>query len=187
VNITDAYSRVTAGLTVNVGKFYAPGTSLALGKGTIYSGVLYPVYEDDQSVFVSVVGLVYVLTHECDVEQENVRLFNRDLLICPIIPLEHLVEEYLQTSDEEQTGSFLANLGSRNIPRLLYLPPCPPALVYGGVMYLNHIANTSVHVFRDGDVQLLAAVTSYGLEIVEHVLENHLLRPKAERLAFEQC
>jgi hypothetical protein len=184
MNIDDAYSCVTGSLTVNVGKFYAPGTSLALGKGAMYRPVLYPVYDEEQAIFLSVAGLVYVLTHECDVEQENVRLFNRDLLICPIIPLEHLVEEYLSILNEDHAVSFLTNLGARNIPRLLYVPAWPPVLRYGGVMYLNHIANTSVAVFHAGEAQLIAAVTGYGLEIVERMLENHLLRPKADRLAF---
>lgn len=184
MDLSQAFDCVTKSLTIDVGRFYAPGTSLGLGKGSIFGSVPYPIFDDDRRLFVTAEGLVYVLTHECDIEDENERLFNTDLLICPIIPLQYLVEAHLAELPQTQLVSFLTNLGARRISRLIYLPPCPPDLAYGGIMYLNHIANTSVDVFRDGAARLIGAVTGYGLTIIEQILENHLLRPKADRLAF---
>jgi hypothetical protein len=184
MDIEDAYSAVVNNLTIDVGKFYAPGDSLSLGKGIFYSGVLYPIYDEDQEIYITAQGLVYILTHECDVDPDNERLFNDDLLICPVIPFEHLIESLQVDLSEASLGGFLGNLATRRIYRLIYIPPCPQELPYGGVMYLNHITNTHVSAFERVGVKRLAALTGYGLGIVEPVIENHLLRPKAERLAY---
>lgn len=184
MDIEDAYSAVVNNLTIDVGRFYAPGGNLSLGKGIFYAGVLYPIYDEDQEIYITAQGLVYVLTHECDVDPENERLFNDDLLICPVIPFEHLINSLREFLPDASLGSFLGNLATRRIYRLIYIPPCPQALPYGGVMYLNHITNTHVSAFGREGVTRLAALTGYGLGIVEPVIENHLLRPKAERLAL---
>ena len=184
MQIDDALAYITSNSSVDVGKFYAPGTSLTLGKGTIYDPVLYPIFDEERRVFVTAEGIAYILTHECDIANENDRLFNTDVLICPIIPLEDLLDTLQTELSGPQVAALLGNLGARNIFRLVYLPPIPPELKYGGVMYLNHIANTSVSHLRRENARLIAAVTGYGLEVIEYILENHLLRPKAERLAF---
>src|SRR5688572_21637579 len=91
----DAYRRVAEQLPPDlVGRFYSPGDAVGLGKGKIYDGLAYPLYEPDQGTFATAAGLAYVLTHECDVEPDNERLFNEELLVCPIVPLEHLVQAY---------------------------------------------------------------------------------------------
>lgn len=134
------------------------------------------------SKYLTVSGLVYILTHECDIESENQRQFNEDVLIVPIIPLGDLVEAYLEAGTTEQLTSFLTNLGAKNISRLLYLPPLNLALPHGGVIFLNQITNCHISVFEN--TKSIAVVTAFGLQEIELTLENHLLRPKADRLAF---
>jgi len=51
-------------------------------------------------------------------------------------------------------------------------------------MYLNHITNTHISAFSRQGSETIAAVTGPSLTIVDQTLENHLPRPKAERLAL---
>ena len=184
MDVVDAYDVVRKSITFEVGRFFSSGENLSLGKGKGFTGIRFPIYDEQTNVFKTASGLVLVLTHECDVDPENERLFNTEVLICPIINFEHLVEEYSDELQEDNLVSFLSNLGARNISRLFYLPPLPPCLEYGGVLYLNQISSTHVSAFGHDDAKPIFATTAHGLHLFEQVLENHLLRPKAERLAF---
>lgn len=182
MQISDAYDFIANASNTNYGRFFSTGTSVGLGKGKVYSDAIYPLFDVANTKYVTVSGLVFILTHECDIEPENQRQFNEDVLIVPIIPLEDLVSAYLAAGTAEQLTSFLTNLGAKNISRLLYLPPISSALPYGGVIFLNQITNCHISVFENTDS--IAAVTAFGLNEIELILENHLLRPKADRLAF---
>lgn len=184
MNIDEAIKYVLGNSTVNVGRFYASGENIALGRGKLYDTIVYPIFDSHKGVFLTVEGLGYVLTHECDVDENNNRLFNTDVLICPIIPLMDIVEELKQELTRDQLVSFLTNLGARNISRLVYLPTLGSQLEYGGVLYLNQITNAPASCFHERHAHSIGVVTGYGLTIVDHSIENHLLRPKADRLAF---
>lgn len=149
------------------GRFYSDGTSLALGKGCICAGCVMAIFDPERGLYRTGSGVAYVLTHECDVEQANDRPYNDDLLLCPLLPLEGVVDEMSAEHDDAGLTAFLGNLGARNVSRLTYLPPIAGAFPYGAVMFLN-------------------AVTAFGLREIEYALENHLLRPKADRVAFDQ-
>lgn len=184
MNVREAYEHIVRCSNANFGRFYQPGSLLALGKGKLFSSALFSIFDPDKAVFLTARGLVLVLTHECDVEAENSRLYNEDVLVCPIVPLEALVEDLSAEVSQSHLISFLTNLGARNISRLIYLPPSPPHLEYGGVLFLNQITNTHVSAFSRHGASSICALTGYGLQEVEYMLENHLLRPKAERIAF---
>ena len=179
-----AYAHVVASLNMDVGRFYQPGDSLTLGKGKIYRSVIFPLFDVEHTTFLTVRGIGLVLTHECDVDADNDRMFSDDALVCPIIPLENLVVELTAEISESQLVSFLTNLGARNISRLAYLPPSSPDLPYGGVLFLNQITNTHVSVFSTVGASAICALSGFGLWEIEYLLENHLLRPKADRAAF---
>ena len=182
MDVVEAYGYVSKPLT-DSGRFYAPGTSLGLGKGCIFRDAPYPVFDPDTSLYLTVAGPVYVLTHECDVDADNRRLFNEAVLICPLTPLEDIVAELSLVVQDEVLRGFLANLGARNVSRLTYMPPIQGLLPYGSVMNLNLISNCTVDSFQDM-TKLECAVTAFGLQAIEYMLDNHLLRPKADRLAF---
>lgn len=186
MSLENAYTTLTKKLTIEVGKFFSANPKLSVGAGTIYGNVRYPLLDTDQNIFDTVSGLVYVLTHECDVAQDNVRIFNSDLLICPIIPLEDFVAEYEEKLPHEQLIAFVVSLASRDVSRVIYIPTIPDALPYGGLLYLNQISSTNLSVFKLEDVKHVSAVTAYGLTIIDQAIQNHLLRPKAERLALAQ-
>ena len=185
MEVDEAYQHVMRSSTVDVGKFYFGGHDVGLGKGKIYKAVRFPIYIEDQALFRTAKGLVYVLTHECDLDEENRRFLNTDVLICPIIDLRHLVAALLEAVSVDQLISFLTNLGARNISRALYLPHCPPTLTHGGVLFLNQIASTHVSCFELEDAESVAMLTAYGLTIVDQMIENHLLRPKVDPVAFQ--
>lgn len=184
MEVAQAFDHLQANLALEIGKFYAPSDRLSLGVGKIYRGVRYPIFDESRALFQTVAGFVLVLTHECDVDQANARLFNDHVLICPLIPFEKFVASYLQTLDENALKSFLANLGRRFISRVLYIPTFAN-MPYGALMYLNQITSTHISAFQDNRSDPICATTAYGLQIVDYVLQNHLLRPKSERLALD--
>ncbi len=184
MQVDEALRYVLANSKTDIGRFFATGEHLSLGKGKFYDFLTFPLFDDTLQVFITVEGIGYVLTHECDVDQQNTRIFNDDVLICPVIPFQDLVEELKQELPRDQLLAFLGNLGARNIYRLIYIPPLGGRLEFGGVLYLNHITNTPVSIFSNGKTTSIGALTGYSLTIVEYAIENHLMRPKAERLAF---
>lgn len=182
--VADAYDYVIRNYSGEVGRFYAPGTSLGLGKGMLFGRSVFAVFDPERGVYRTAEGVAYLLTHECDVEEENKRPFNEDLLVCPLMRLEDVVEELSLDLDDQQLSSFMGSLGSRNIPRLVYLPPIPRAFDYGAVLFLNRITNAPADLIRQR-AALICAVTAYGLSEIEYALENHLLRPKSDRLTLD--
>jgi hypothetical protein len=185
MDIDVAYGHVIRAFPGEPGKYYEPGSRLALGKGCLQYDAPFAFYDISNAKYVTAEGRVYVLTHECDIEPDNSRMFNTDMLVCPVMSLEDVVAELSESHTEDQLVSFLTNLGARNISRLIYLPPISEHLPYGGVMYLNLITNGPVSQYKDRS-KLMCAVSGYGLYDIETRLENHFLRPKDERLAFVQ-
>ena len=184
MRVEEAIKHVLGSSNVDVGRFYYSGKSHSVGRGILYDSIIYPLFDSNTGVFLTVAGQGYVLTHECDVDENNNKLFNTDVLICPIIPLQDVVEELAHDLSQAQLISFLTNLGARNISRLVYLPTLASSLEYGGVLYLNQITNTPSKKFHNGHAHSVGALTGYGLTVTDYSIENHLLRPKANRLAL---
>lgn len=179
----DAYRRVSDQFPPELlGRFYSPGGTVGLGKGKIYDSLAYPLFDIESRTYITAEGLAYVLTHECDVEPANERVLNEDLLICPIIPLAALVAEYENVLSGQLLPAFLGNLGARLVSRVVFIPAIQPELELGGVLYLNHITHAHVSSFERASP--VCAVSAFGLQHIEYSLENHLLRPKDDRLAF---
>jgi len=179
----EAYDHVIRSCPADPGRFYEPGNRLALGKGCIYRDAVFATFDDDKGRYRTAQGEVYVLTHECDVDADNARLFNSDVLVCPLTSLQLVVANLELFLGQDQLVSFLTNLGARNISRLAYLPPIVDLFPFGSVMYLNQITHAPAQRLKDQS-PFVCALSGYGLRDVEYVLENHLLRPKADRLAY---
>lgn len=180
----EAHEILSQNSSTDAGRFYGDTADLSLGVGLIFESIRCPVYDPQDRLFSTVEALVYVLTHECDVDQNNVRSFNDYAAICPLIPISTFLPEYQTVYDANQLKGFLAAVAKRDVSRLIYFPPGPGILSHGALMYLNNIAST--HIFEFNGRNPLAALSAYGLQVVDQMLENHLLRPKAERLSFEQ-
>jgi hypothetical protein len=185
MRVDEAHQVIAQALSVDVGRFYSQGHHLSLGVGKFYSGVRFPVYDIADCVFQTAEGMVLVLTHECDIDSGNQRPFNDFLLVCPVIRFEVFVDEYSCKLGDERLRNFLVDLGRRTVSRVAFIPWGLDALPYGGLLYLNQISSTHLSAFRLSGVELCGAATAYALIQIDHALTNHLLRPKAERLAFE--
>lgn len=182
MDVDKAFAILSTHRAVNPGKFYGPTNALSLGVGQFYSGISFPIFDEDHRVFVTAIGTVYLLTHECDIDQSNRRPFNTELLVCPIIDFRSFVEEYQSVLGQPDFVSLLARLGRREVYRLVYIPHFPPALPYGGLLYLNQLTSTHICAFDDPNARRICTVTSYGLREIDNALQNLLLRPKADAL-----
>jgi hypothetical protein len=134
------------------GAFYGPVGERSLGAGLIYANVIFPLFNEETSAFDTVQGLAYVATHECDVDQNNVRHFNDLVVICPLIPLNALIEEYEPSFGEEPLKSLLVSAARNDVFRVFFLPPVSdlldvPVLRGGALLYLNQLCSTHVSVF----------------------------------------
>ncbi len=180
----DALMCVTSSLTIDPGSFYSSGSSLSLGVGKIYSGVLCPVFNDEDGVFDTYASSALILSHECDLDSTNNRIYNDLAAVCPIIPFDQLVTNGLSRLGRERFRGFLSAIARREVSRVFYLPWGLEPLPMGGIVYLNQICHTPVSIFAGGDVKSVGALTAYGLQCFDHMLTNHFLRPKSERLSF---
>jgi hypothetical protein len=109
-SVSDAYKWIVGHLQIDVGRFYGQHEGLSVGAGLLFEGVRYPACNIDTNLFQTRRGLVYVLTHECDVSQDNVRPYNEELLICPIIKFEEFVKLFVERYEEKRLKEFLRNL-----------------------------------------------------------------------------
>lgn len=163
------------------GSFYGPVDGLPIGAGLISSGIPYPFFDETSKQYITLRGLVYVITHECDVDQSNVRPYNEDVLICPIIPLEEFVSDFVTRYGSSKLKSFLENASRGTVSRLTYLPPIK-SIPYGGLLYLNWITHTRIEVFSGNGCKIEAALSAKGMRGLDFILQQHLFRPKATPL-----
>jgi hypothetical protein len=171
----------------NPGAFYGPVGQLSLGAGLIYQDVIFPLFDSERGRFDTVQGLAYVVTHECDVDQTNVRHFNDLIVTCPLIPLAAFIEEYETTIGAEQLKNLIVSAAKNEVFRVFFLPPAPEllgvaALAHGALMYLNHLCSTHVSVFNGGIAKPLCSLSSHGIERLDWKFQHLLFRPKAETL-----
>jgi hypothetical protein len=169
----------------NPGAFYGSVGERSLGAGLIYTDVIFPLFNDERADFDTVQGIAYVVTHECDVDQSNVRHFNDLVVICPLIPLHSIVQEYEPALGEEELKSLLVSAARNEVFRVFFLPPVPdlldvPVLRDGALLYLNQLCSTHVSVFVQA--RAVCALSTRGIERLDWKLQNLLFRPKAEGL-----
>ena len=172
----------TTSSTYDYGRFY--GNDLKeIGAGQIYNNIRYPVFDKEDLLFNTAAGQALILSHECDIAQDNQRPFNEMALLCPIMRLESFTDTFNGYMTQEKIRSFFCALGKDTIYRLLFLPPIPDSMPYGGVIYLNQITHTHIDAFHQKEVHLAGTVSSYGLNIIDYKVTNHLLRPKSSHLS----
>jgi hypothetical protein len=169
------------------GAFYGAAAGRSLGAGLIYSGIIFPLYNLDTGAFDTVEGTVYILTHECDVDQENVRQFNDLVVVCPLISLENFVSVYESALGEERLKTFLTAAAKNDVVRVFFLPPAPEImhigdLAHGAMLYLNQLCSTHVSIFRRDGATPLCALSDHGLDRLDWKIRNLLFRPKYEEL-----
>lgn len=179
----EAHEILSKNSVLNLGKFYGTTIELGLGAGLFFANIRCPIFNPDERIFLTVELPVYVFTHECDVDPGNERAFNDNLTICPLIPLREFLDEYSRSDrSDAELRNFLSAIANRSVNRLVYIPPGPSKLEYGALLYLNNIVSTNVCEFKS--ITPFAAVSTYGLDVIDKSFSNHFLRPKADRLSF---
>lgn len=180
----EAYGVLTNPPGVNIGRFYGQQHGLSVGAGVICRNLRYPKYDATSSLFATVRGLILVVSHECDISDENKRPFNDDVLVCPLLKLEDSLTE-LAALKGPLLRDFLLEVARRGVQRVLFFPALPGVLEFGGFLMVNQISATKLSAFGLGDVQIVGALSAFGLREVDSFFQNALFRPKAEPLAFE--
>jgi hypothetical protein len=182
VEIDEAYA-LLANAHPDFPRFYGSAQGLDWGVGIVARGLAYPYYDPAISEFAVAVGRAYVVSHECDIDQNNDRPFNDTVLVCPIIPFDTLLDRYLKGRTPDQTRSFISALGNRTVDRAAYVPTIADELPYGGVLYLNAMTHTNVAELQKAEVEPCCAVSAFGLRYIDAALSNAILkRPKAQPL-----
>jgi hypothetical protein len=187
LDLQKAFSDVITKYDFNRDLFYGTAVGLSLGAGLIYRDVIYPSFDDAVYRYDTVSGLAYVLSHECDVSSDNVRHFNQEVLVIPIIDFGEFAVSYAEEHSEGGLFAFLDHLAKNRVFRVLYVPPipqhiCPDTLRYGGLLYFNNICSSPTTCFGGEGAKVVCAVSLYGFRIVDYKIANHLLRPKEEIL-----
>lgn len=188
MEIAQAHKVVSSSARDDPGAFYGACAGLSLGAGLIIPNVEFPTYQADEDKFVVWSGSVLVLSHECDLDQDNKRVLNDIALICPVRRLEAIVE-MAETSgySDVDLKAFLSALGSRSVNRAVYFPPLNDVLPYGGFIYLNQLTHTSVNRLSLPETKPIAALTSFAMQSVDYALQQHLFRSKAEALPLRMA
>ncbi len=176
-------------LRADPARFYGPSADLPLGSGVLVRDCAMAMPHPVEMKFDTGVGLALVLTHECDIDQNNERFFNDLLLVCPIILLDHFCAECEEDGGTGAWGGILPAIARDDVYRAMYLPPLPtqwscPEMEGGGILYLNHISTSCVRWFSDVRHQQICSLSARGLQAFDIKLKNHLFREKANELWF---
>jgi hypothetical protein len=183
VQISAAYNIVNSKRPSESGKFYGSDDGLSLGAGLILDQVAFPIYDEVQKKYKLVKGLACVLTHECDIDQANNRFYNNLLLIAPIIKFDQFIDEYAKKLGQQKLDQFLDSLSKRDINRVVYIPTINTTLTWGGIIYLNQITHAHVdNIGPNSSTSRVCALSAFGLQHLDQMLDRHLFREKIERL-----
>jgi hypothetical protein len=169
------------------GAWYGHAGTLAPGVGVIFDGIAYPLFNPSTQRYQVQSGLVLILTHECDIDQNNSRAMNRGFLLVPLIPLAMFAAHFSNEGLEDDARALARDIAANKVHRLMFLLP-PNELLrvanfpLGAFLYFNAITNADIsHLSADG-ARPVCALSEVGLQALDARLKNHLFRPKAEQL-----
>lgn len=164
------------------GQFYGPAHGMAIGSGVIVSSIPMPVYLPDQEAYATGKGAALVLTHECDIDPDNIRPFNDKALVAPLIRFEKYVQTASQEYSSQEINAFASNVASGNTTRLCYLPRFGDGsspLHFGAFIDLNYITSCGIQSLIRSPI--LCSLSGYAISFIDRALQNHLFRAKADR------
>ncbi len=181
LTVDEAERIVFAKTNHDSGRFYGRlHQGLALGMGLIYDSLIFPVYDDAKRQFRAFRGAAIVLTHECDLDRENDKLYNDDVLLAPFAEFEDLFDTLKSRRSDVEARAFLGDLANGNISQLMYLPPWPEKWPRGIILYFNRISHSHYAEFERANA--IGTLTTYGLLRLQERVSHHLLREKQDQL-----
>lgn len=125
-------------------RFYGQPLELDWGVGVLGRNLTYPLFDSASADFILAEGVAYVVSHECDIDQENDRPFNNAVLVCPVIPFEAALDHLNSHRTPSQVRGFIDALSNNTVDRVIYIPALPDALPWGGLLYFNAMSHTDV-------------------------------------------
>lgn len=164
-------------------QFYGPAHDMALGAGIIVRSAAIPIFLPDREAYGTGRGAALILTHECDIEPENIRPFNDKALIAPITSLDRFVDEFAKVHSTQEVMAFATNVARGNVPRICFLPRFgneQSPLQFGGLIDLNFVTSCAVQSLLKSSI--LCSLSGYAIGVIDRALQNHLLRPKTDRV-----
>lgn len=170
------------------GAWYGAAAGLAPGAGLIFGGIPHPLFNPTEGRYQVTSGPVLILTHECDIDQENERAMNTGFLVVPLILIGAFADTLAAEGRQDVARDLARNIAANKVHRLMYLPPPNellrvPDIPLGAFIYFNSITHADArHLTIDG-ARPICALSEMGLEVLDTRLKNHLFRPKAEQLA----
>lgn len=167
-------------------RFYGTGTGLPLGVGMLVRDCVIAQPHSTETRYETGLGLALILTHECDIDENNERYFNDLILVCPVIPLDIFCEACDEEEGSGSWGGILPHIAGDNVFRAMYLPPVRDCeeMEGGGIIYLNHMSSCRVQWMSNDAGKVICSLSALGLRAFDAKLQNHLLRPKALDLWF---
>jgi hypothetical protein len=162
-----------------------------MGAGMIIRDCPYALPSLEELRFETALGLALVITHECDLDDANVRQFNDAMLVCPIV----LLADYCVEAETELGmggwGGILPLIAADRVFRVMYLPPMPkymncPEMEFGGIVYLNDMSSCPLAWLSRTGSRPMGSLSSIGLRAFDYKLQNHLFREKAASLWFHR-
>src|ERR1700730_866789 len=171
----------------HAGAFYGSAQGLEPGTGLIFSGITYATFNPTERRFEARRGLILVLTHECDIAPENERAFNEFFIAAPLILVAGFAEMF--DTRRDLARNLVQDIASDKIHRMFFLPPTHELLPSenlkrGAFIYLNALTSGHVSQLQAEGVRPECALSTYGLEVLDQKLKNHLFRPPAQQLAI---
>jgi hypothetical protein len=170
-------------------RFYGPASGLPLGAGLLIRDCAIARPHSTEVRYETGLGLALILTHECDIDDNNERYFNDLILVCPIIPLDNFCRACEHEEGAGSWGGILPKIACDNVYRAMYLPPLRdldhcPEMEGGGIIYLNHLSSCRVEWIADPSSKSICSLSALGLRAFDAKLQNHMFRPKAFDLWF---
>jgi hypothetical protein len=162
-------------------QFYGPPNGMGLGSGIIVTSVAQPIYLPDVDAYGTGRGAALILTHECDIDPDNIRPFSDKAIVAPFIKLDKYVENFSADLGKEDTISLASHAAKGNTPRLFFLPRFgndESPLYFGALIDFNYITSCGLQSLAKSPV--LCSLSGYAISIVDRALQNHLFRQKAD-------
>lgn len=163
------------------GQFYGPANEMGLGSGIVVTNVAQPVYLPDIDAFGTGRGAALILTHECDIDPNNIRPFSDKAIVAPLIKLDKYLENFNADSNNADAISFATNVAKGNTTRLHFLPRFgdnQSPLHLGAFIDFNYITSCGIQSLANSPI--LCSLSRYAISIIDRALANHLFRPKAD-------
>ena len=178
MNAREAHDWLVDNSNIDRGNFFQPYSADFVGAGMLARDIRLPLFNEKTNKYLTVEAYVYVLSHECDFQDSNIRPFSDYLLVCPILDFEKFILNYITNFGDGKLQGFLAQLAQRNVYRAIYIP-CYDVYEYGGLLYFNLISHTHKSSFGNDLKKVIATTTPYSLRMIDSMLKNHLFRPVA--------